>query len=382
MKPLSVFPAALLTLGLAACGGSGAASPAASAPASSPAAKPASTAASPSTAASAKPAASASGKPAASGAAAVSAKPAGSAAAATGGKLTDLRITATGQDQLPFMAVLQVAIDKGWFKDAGLNVSLSTGGGGGNTIRAVTTGDADMTIGAPTASYLAATKETNLRIIGPWFQSDDFTWIGPNAAASPNELNGKTLGFSSAGSTTELLVKAIAGKVPGVKTVAVGAMGDNWAAAKSDKIFAGWSMHPYTNERETKDGAKIVIKAIDYVPDFVADMVMVNTDYAKKNPDAVASFWKVGQKANDYVVNDTHNAAADIGKAIKTEPDIVEAGLKATPDFKNAYNIKVNPKALNATADLMVKAGQVDKAPDWKMLIDQQYLPADARASF
>ncbi len=280
------------------------------------------------------------------------------------------------------MAVLQVAIDKGWFKEAGLNVTLSTGGGGGNTIRAVTTGDADMTIGAPTASYLAATKESNLRIIGPWFQSDDFYWIGPDALANPNDLSGKTIGFSSAGSTTELLAKAIADKVPGVKILAVGAMGDNWAAAKSGKIFAGWSMHPYTNERQTKDGAKIDVKAIDYVPDFVADMVMVNTDYAAKNPQAVASFWKVAQKADDYVVNDTHNAAVDIGKAIKTEPDIVEAGLKATPNFKDAYNIKVNPKALNATADLMLKAGQVDKAVDWKSLIDQQYLPADARATF
>ncbi|MFI5266450.1 MAG: ABC transporter substrate-binding protein [Chloroflexota bacterium] len=372
MKVSLISSATALVVALTACGGGGAAAPAASAPVSSAAAKPASAAASPSAAASAL------AKPAASTAAAAS----GSAGASAGGKLTDLRITATGQDQLPFMAVLQVAIDKGWFKDAGLNVSLSTGGGGGNTIRAVTTGDADMTIGAPTASYLAATKESNLRIIGPWFQSDDFAWIGPNAVSGPSDLNGKTLGFSSAGSTTELLVKAIAAKVPGVKTVAVGAMGDNWAAAKSDKIFAGWSMHPYTNERETKDGAKIDVKAIDYVPDFVADMVMVNTDFAKKNPDAVTSFWKVAQKANDYVVNDTHNAAADIGKAIKTDADIVEAGLKATPDFKNAYNIKVNTKALNATADLMVKAGQVDKAPDWKTLIDQQYLPTEARTSF
>ncbi len=317
---------------------------------------------------------------AASTAASPSAKPAVSDSAA--GKLTNLRITATGQDQLPFMAILQVAIDKGWFKDAGLNVTLSTGGGGGNTIRAVTTGDADMTIGAPTASYLAATKEPNLRIIGPWFQTDDFSWIGPQGVSSPQDLKDKTLGFSGAGSTTELLARAIADKVPGVKTQAVGAMGDNWAAAKSGKIFAGWSMHPFTNERETKDGAKIVVKGSDYAPDFVADMVMVNTDYAKKNPDALASFWKVAQKANDYVVNDTHTAAADIGKAIKTEPDIVEAGFKATPNFRDAYSIKVNPKALNATADLMLKAGQVDKPVDWKTLIDQQYLPPEARASF
>lgn len=360
MKLLTV--GLLLTCALVGCGG-GQASPAPAA--SSASAKPATSTAN------------ASAKPAASTGLA-SAKPAASAAA----KMTDLRITATGQDQLPFMAVLQVAIEKGWFKDAGLNVSLSTGGGGGNTIRAVTTGDADMTIGAPTASYLASTKESNLRIIGPWFQSDDFWWIGPNAVASPNDLNGKTLGFSSAGSTTELLVKAIAAKVSGVKTVAVGAMGDNWAAAKSGKIFAGWSMHPYTNERETKDGARIVVKAMDYVPDFVADMVMVNTDYAQKNPDAVRNFWKVAQKADAYVVTDTRNAAADIGKAIKIEPDIVDAGLKATPDFKDAYNIKVNPKALNATADLMLKAGQVEKPVDWETLIDQQYLPAEARGNF
>lgn len=301
---------------------------------------------------------------------------------ASPGSMTDLRITATGLDQLPFMAILQVAVDKGWFKDGGLNVTISSGGGGGNTIRAVTTGDADMTIGGNTASVLAAQKEPNLKIIGPWFQSDDFYWIGTQAISSPSELSGKTLGFSGAGSTTELLVKVVANKAaPGIKTTPVGAMGNNWAAAKSGRIFAGWAMHPFVNERQA-EGGKVVVSAADYVPDFVADLVMVNTDYAKQHPEAVKSFWKVVTKADAYVVNNTHEAAADLAKVMKDEPAAVEAGLKATPKFKSAYSVKVDAAALKSISDLMVSQGQISKPIDWKAFMDQQYLPKEDRANF
>lgn len=55
-----------------------------------------------------------------------------------------LSISATGVDSLPFMAILQAGINKKWFEEEGLTVDLFSGGGGGNTLRVVTSGDADV----------------------------------------------------------------------------------------------------------------------------------------------------------------------------------------------------------------------------------------------
>ena len=133
---------------------------------------------------------------------------AGAADGGDGGSATDaLSISATGVDSLPFMAMLQVGVDKGWFEEEGLEVSMYSGGGGGNTLRVVTSGDADMAIAGNTSVLLAAQQaDSNLTVIAPWFQVNDFAWIAPPGRS----LEGATLGFSSAGSSTELLVSGAA----------------------------------------------------------------------------------------------------------------------------------------------------------------------------
>ena len=124
--------------------------------------------------------------------------------AEAGGSTDTLSISATGVDSLPFMAILQAGIDKKWFEEEGLKVDLYSGGGGGNTLRVVTSGDADMAIAGNTSVILAAQQaDSNLKVIAPWFQVNDFSWISPPGRT----IQGATLGFSSAGSSTELLVQ-------------------------------------------------------------------------------------------------------------------------------------------------------------------------------
>lgn len=299
------------------------------------------------------------------------------ASSGSSGTTKKLSISATGVDSLPFMAMLQVGIDKGWFKDKGLDVSMYSGGGGGNTLRVVTSGDADMAIAGNSSVILAAQKpDSNLTIIAPWFQVNDFYWIAPKAASVTNA----TLGFSSAGSSTELLVKGLEKKL-GVKSQAVGGMGDNWTAAKAGKITAGWAMHPFVTSKQA-EGAQIVVSSRDVLGDVPADLVAINSDYAKKNPQNVKDFFAVAQQVMDYVVKDPDAAAKDIGGVIKMDAPTVAKALKETPELSKAYSLKVDPEALTNLSQLMVEAGQIKQNVDWAKVLDQQYLPESDRASF
>lgn len=293
---------------------------------------------------------------------------------------TPLSISATGVDALPFMAILQVAIDKGWFDEAGVDASLFSGGGGGDTLRVVSTGDADLAIAGNTAVYLAAQQpDSNLQIIGSWFPVNDFFWItsDPNAT-----LEGSSLSFSRAGSTTELIVKAIQEARPddGIEAVQVGGMGDSWAAARSGQVTAGWAMHPFVTDKVQNEDATVLVAARDVIGDHPADLVAVNTTYAEENPETLTAFFEVAQRAMDYVVDDTEAAAADLAGVLGLEADIVQAGLEDTPELEFAYSLTVDEETLTNLSDLMIATGQISDPVNWAEVLDQQYLPEEAKA--
>jgi NitT/TauT family transport system substrate-binding protein len=300
-----------------------------------------------------------------------------SSAPASGGK-DELSISATGVDSLPFMAILQVGIDKGWFEEEGVKVDLFSGGGGGNTLRVVTSGDADMAIAGNTSVILAAQQaDSNLKVVAPWFQVNDFSWISPPGRS----IQGATLGFSSAGSSTELVVKALEGRL-GIKSQAVGAMGDNWTAAKAGQITAGWAMQPFIADKQASDNAQILVNSRDEIGDMPADLVAVNGDYAAANPNNLQAFFRVVNRLNEWVVSNPDEAATEIGPLVGVTPEVMKAAFKNSPDLAKGYSLQVDAAGLKNLSDLMVAAGQIQKPIDWATVLDQQYLPADARTEF
>lgn len=304
----------------------------------------------------------------------------GDAASGDGGT-TSLVIAATGADSIPFMAILQVAIDAGWYAEEGLEVSLYSGGGGGDTLRIATSGEADMAIAGNTAVVLAAQQpESNLTVVAPWFQVNDISFITPDADAT---LEGAVLAFSRAGSTSELTIQAIAERNPdlGITGQQVGQPADSWIAAEAGQVTAAWALHPFITEK-VEAGATVLVDSRDEIGDFPMNLVAVNRDYAEDNAEALRTFFEVTDRAMDYVVEDTEAAAADIAEVMGLDTALVQQGLEETPALDQAYSLNVNADALANLSDLMVATGQIEEPIDWGELLDQQYLPDDARADF
>ncbi|WP_241769717.1 ABC transporter substrate-binding protein [Rhodococcus opacus] len=276
------------------------------------------------------------------------------------------------------MAILQVGINKGWFTEEGLDVDLFSGGGGGNTLRVVTSGDADLAIAGNSSVLLAAQQpSSNLTVIAPWFQVNDFAWISPPG----RNIDNATLGFSSAGSSTELIVKGLERDL-GVKSQAVGAMGDNWTAAKAGQITAGWAMEPFIADKQNSENAEILVDSRDVLGDLPADLVAVNNDYAEANPENLRTFFKVANRLNEWIVADPAAAAAEIAPLVGVTAEVMTTAFANTPELAKAYSLKVDEAGLKNLSDLMVEAGQIPEPIDWSTVMDQQYLPPNARASF
>lgn len=288
-----------------------------------------------------------------------------------------LTISATGVDNLPFMAMLQAGIDKGWFEEEGVDVSLYSASGGGNTLRVVTSGDADMAISGSTSIVLASQQpDSHLTIIAPWFQVNDFSWIAPEGTEFGE---GSVLGFSSAGSSTELVTKNIELAIDGISTQAVGGEGDNWTAARAGQITAGWAMQPFIADKVLNEGAEVVLNSRDVIGDLPADLVAVNDEYAEANPENLRAFFRAVERINDWIVSDPHGAAADLAPLLNVSEDVMILAMDETPDLDQAYSLKVDAAILENLSTLMVNAGQIEEPIDWATVLDQQYLPEGAQ---
>ena len=93
-------------------------------------------------------------------------------------------------------AAYWVALDKGYFAKAGLDVTLENSKGSGDSIAKVDTGRADAGLADAVAVLAADARGAKVKMVGMVFDNTPlnfFTWKD-KALKSPKDLEGKTIG--------------------------------------------------------------------------------------------------------------------------------------------------------------------------------------------
>jgi NitT/TauT family transport system substrate-binding protein len=297
---------------------------------------------------------------------------------AGGGELTQLRIATSLVDSIPYMTILQVAADQGWFREAGLDVTVINAGGGGDTTRLVTSGQAEIGLAGPDAIYKAATSPgSTITIMGAWFQHNIVVWV---AADPDTELQGARLGVTGAGSTGEFLVHAMQAARPdlNLEPVVVAGLGANWAAAKAGEIDGAYSAQPQAQALFAEGGVPLV-RPSEVIGDLPMNLAAVSTAFAEENPDAVRAFWEVADRAFTYIKDDPDAAAAELNKIINMDLELLRTALREMAEAPTGFSIAVDCAGFANLADQWAKTGLVTEPVDWATVMDQQYLPEDAR---
>jgi len=112
-------------------------------------------------------------------------------------------VSISWETQLP-VAVAQQA---GFFKEQGLEVrSVTLGGGGRLMIPLLSSGDAQMAISGTVAILRGISRGAPIVIVGGYRKSLDWALLGAKELKSVNELKGKKVGVTAAGSMSEFLV--------------------------------------------------------------------------------------------------------------------------------------------------------------------------------
>ncbi|HVA25006.1 MAG TPA: ABC transporter substrate-binding protein [Chloroflexota bacterium] len=300
MKGSILWGPALAAL-LVGCGGQAAGpAPAGSSPAASSSAAPASA-----------------GKPAAPSAAA--AKPAGGSASAAK-PLTKLRFALpinSGLQVLP-----QVALDAGYFKDEGLDASITMIRGSQEVIAALTNGEIDMANSDSPSIINAHLSGANTEMLAVPVSKPIFELMVPASITKPEDLKGKTVAVSRiCDSTCFQVSRALVGwglkPQQDVKLLGVQDYTGMFSGLKSGQIAAA-ALAPPFNFQAKQEGFHSLVDMSKLPVDYPTAVVQTLKPFTDAHPDTTVAFLRAYVRAIQRYKSDEAFMVATYKKFLKS----------------------------------------------------------------
>jgi len=199
----------------------------------------------------------------------------------------------------------------GFFKKRGLNLELLYTQGAGETLQAVISSSVDLGVGVGTAGVLGAfAKGAPVRAIANSMTgADDLFWYVPTASPIKNikDANGKTIAYSTNGSSTNLAVLAF-NREFGIqaKPVATGSPAATFTQTMTGQVDIGWSAPPFGVADVQQGRIRIIVRESD-VPSFrnqTVRLMIANTATAEQRRDAIDRYILAYRETLDWMYSD------------------------------------------------------------------------------
>ncbi len=284
--------------------------------------------------------------------------------------------------------IFLVAKEKGFFKDAGLDVETVIVAGGGENVQSVVSGSVNIALATGFFSVLSAfQKGAPVKILAAEMTgASDLYWYA--MANSPyrkmEDLAGKRIAFSNPGSSSHQAVLAVveqlkAKGLPAPQPIALGRMPDVFTAIKTGQAEAGYAAAPLFMDRIEKGEIQIVFKGeeIEKLRDVTLRVTFARADWVEKNPDTVRAFFRAYHKIQDFIFENRQETARIWIRQGKL--DLSEATALKAIDFFTRSALAFKPiKGIPLTMEDAIKFNflkQPLSQAELEKLIDLRYLP-------
>src|SRR6266481_1393759 len=206
---------------------------------------------------------------------------------------------------------VDVALKQGYFKEAGLDIEILYTEGGASTLQPVVAGSIDIAMTNGTLGVIAAfAKGMPVKIISAEATGapDAFWYARPESGIrSIRDTDGKTVAFSSPGSSTNLIVLQLVNQEKATpKLVAAGGAPATLTQVMSGQIDVGWSVPPFVLQ-QLADGRLVIIARGSDVAALAQQTIRVNVANAnalKEKRDAFVRFIKALSRSIDWAYSD------------------------------------------------------------------------------
>lgn len=263
-------------------------------------------------------------------------------------------------DWLPtgYHAPFWIAVEKGWFKQAGLDVSLSDGTGSVTTVQLVGSGQYDLGHAALSIMAIARSKGMRLTSVAGFFRKGDTGLMVPlqSPISGPKDLKGKKIIYT-AGSLEAPFIDAFlkaGGLTPSdVQLVNVDAnakVGQYLAGNADGLISAGPTVALLQKRRPSK-----LILFADYGLNLPSMGLVASEDALAKKGPAIREFASIVSGAWAYILNGHEDegieAVLHSHAAARLDPAIMKANLDVSLRFLYSPATKGQPIGIQAASD-------------------------------
>ncbi len=227
----------------------------------------------------------------------------------------------------------------GFFKEAGLEIEVFYTEGGAQTVATVVSGSVDIAMSngilGAIGAYVKGGDATPYRIIGAEMTGahEVFWWVKADSPIkSLKDADGKTVAFSSPGSSTNLILLTLLKQAGSkAKPTPTGGVPGTFTQTMTGQIDVGWSVVPFAL-KDVQDGKIRIVARSSEAKELANQTIRVNlanVNSLKTKRESIVKFMQVIHKSIDWAY--TNPQAIEIfAKNMKVTPDIAK---KAVADF-------------------------------------------------
>ena len=288
-----------------------------------------------------------------------------------------------------------VARDKGYYREAGLDVEITAGTGSFDTVKIVGAGQAPFGVADAGSMSVGVAQDIPVTMVAVLYQKTPITYFSlkERNIATPKDVEGKTVGLASGtaeakvfpvfvsknrldNSTIKIVDLSFPTRVPSLVNGNVDVLGAF--------ITEQQNISP-----QTPSGLN-ALKVADYGVESYGNGIIVNNDFAAKNPAVVEQFLQASLRGLQFMLQDQNREEAiDITlKALPTltRDAVVERIALIGPFFESEASRRnglgwMEDATWKATQDIMVEHGGQTRAVDLTKLYTTKYLkPAGGTA--
>ncbi len=258
--------------------------------------------------------------------------------------LQKVTITQYGQGKIFLYLPLYIAMEEGYFKENGLDITLTYSGNDDQIAATVIGGYADFGVGDPIFSAIIQEKGGNLKTIATLVEKAPF--IGYTNKQEISEVNDlsvlNNLSVSSFPAPSTLYTNLSNLKTSNNLTMNIKPMafGSQMAALKAGEVDIAMDLDPTVAIAE-KEGYRSVISLSRFLPPQAITGITVKEDYIKKNPEVVQKVINALQKAVTVFYKD-QDVGLRVAKKVFSDIDAESIKRAVERSRKNA----IYPKSL------------------------------------
>jgi NitT/TauT family transport system substrate-binding protein len=294
-------------------------------------------------------------------------------------------ITVTHWGALMYGTPYAVALKKGFFKQAGVDITgILTSKGGGTTVRNVLEGGLPYGEVALSAAVAAMQQNTDIKIVmmGVRSAADIYWVVKPDSPLKTvKDLVGKKLAITSPKSVTDSLTTMVLNKhgiFDKVERPALGTIGAGLTALDKGAVESASLIDPLYSAR--KDKYRVIFAIKDELPPIAQTVAIASTKFMKENPEKLRAIIRGRMMGVDYIYSNPKDAAKLLSETYDKLPLAV------------AENAVMNNVAIKywgrggfeyAAMDEMLKAlkivGALKSEVDWSKMVDASFLPEELK---